>query len=75
MPERSKMDMFSAGAVVLLLILTAIGNAVAMLAVSAVLLAVALIMSRGRLQGGSMLAVAAGAVVAVVVALVFLIVR
>jgi len=74
-PERTKTDLFAAVAVALLLVLTAIGNPVAMLVVSALALAVVLAVTRGRLQGGSMLAAAVGAVAAVVIALVYLVVR
>jgi hypothetical protein len=73
--ERSRSDLFSAVAVALLLILTAIGNAVAMLVVSAVTLAVGFIVSRGKLGGAGLLVAVVAAILGVILALIFMVAR
>ncbi len=75
MADWSKSDMYAAVVVAVLLILTAFGNAVAMLVVSAVALAVGFVIHRGRLGAAGALAAVVAAVTAVVIALVFLVIR
>ena len=75
MEQRSRSDLFAAVAVALLLILTAMGQAVAMLAVSAVTLAAGFIVWRGKLGAGGLLAAVAAAIIGVVIAFVFMVIR
>jgi hypothetical protein len=75
MAQWSKSDLFAAVAVALLLILTALGNAVAMLVVSAVTLAAGFIVWRGKLGAGGLLAAVMAAIIGVVIALVFMVIH
>jgi hypothetical protein len=71
MADKSKRDYFAPVAVALLLILTAWGNAIAMFVVAAATLMISLTVFRGRLGLGGPLAALVAAVVAIVVAAVF----
>ena len=67
-PAREKEDAFGAIAIAILLILTAWGNALALLIGSLVGLVVMLILFRGKLHHGAGLVVAASVLVAILIA-------
>ena len=68
----NKDDAFPAVAVAVLLILTAWGNAIAMMIVSAVGLIIGLFLYRGRFLKGGLLAAAVACVVAFVIGILFM---
>jgi hypothetical protein len=72
MNNRSLSDKFAALAVAVLLIVTAWGNALAMLIVALLGLAVGLLFFRKSVARGGALAAIVGFVVAIIIALVFL---